>query len=1266
MKHIYAFILMVFVMLPTKIFSQITINEFCASNASQIMDEATYNFSDWMEIYNSSSTQINMKGTFLTDNKEIPQKWAITKDVFIPANGSIIYWLDDNEQLPFHASFNLSTSGGFLGIYSSDGKWLDSLSYVKQNPNISMGRFPDGNAGFTPMRIPTPGKPNVQGANINLPKPTFSVVGGFYATKQMLTISSSLSGSFITYTVDGSEPKENGKVFQNPIELDTIMIVRARVWKSDAVPSEMVTQTYFIGQRKYTLPVISLSTDPRFLFNDTVGIYVSGVNGTTVLGGCDDVPRNWFQDWERPVNIEYFDTLGVQHINQYCGTKISGKCSRKLPQKSFAIFARRKYGKDEFKHKFFGNRTYNEFESLTIRNSGNDFNDTQFRDEMMQKLVNGINLDYQADVAVILFVNGKYWGVAHLKEKVNEDFVANLHNVDPDEVDMLEFNGEILEGDNSEYLQMIEFLKTHDVSKTENYEHIKTQIDIDEYINYVITELYIGNDDWPGNNQKYWRDNSPDAKWRWIMFDNDFGFGAGNGYPAPTGGVVAINNIGYTLDSTSVDWPNPAWSTLIIRRLLRNEEFKQQFLQRFATYMNTIFKPSRVIHIIDSIHNQLKPEMPFHFERFQFPDANVAAGWESRVQVLRNYALKRQAYVIKYLLDTFNIEAMKDISIQYFPPSAGYVSINGAIVKETTVSGAYFADFSTELKGLPHTGYDVEKIERSDVEVDTIRYITKKDVWKYLDDGSNQNTAWRLPTFSDAAWKSGNGAFGFGNLNASGLPYEATILAKGASGGSQYITYYFRKTFTHNAANRLQALKINLIRDDGVVVYVNGTEVLRNNMPTGEIFYNSLSSAVVGGSDDTIYHEFIIPLNVIKDGENVICAEVHQGSATSSDVSFDLELKAAAQILSNTTVINAESFAEKLQKAINVHVYFKPVEPITNLFINEFMADNKTGLTDESGNHPDWIEIYNAGNEAVNISRLFVSDSINYPTKWQMSKFSGEQAVLHPKSFLVLFADEDGKEGAQHTNFKLSKGGEAIVLTQVVGKDTTTLDLIEYPTQTTDRSMGRYGDGENFFKFLSLPTPGLSNLLSNKPPYFITTTLASATVGTAYQVVIQAKDDDVDDKIFFEIKNNLPAWLTFKDNEDGTATLEGMPTVGNLGKNTVTLTVNDAISQTKTEISFEIVVSNANSTALASINYEAVTLFPNPVENKLFVEMPAGIYAASVTIFDGLGRCVKQLGGEVLQSGFVDVSDLKTGVYIAHFRLNGTVVVRKVVKMYST
>ncbi len=184
-----------------------------------------------------------------------------------------------------------------------------------------------------------------------------------------------------------------------------------------------------------------------------------------------------------------------------------------------------------------------------------------------------------------------------------------------------------------------------------------------------------------------------------------------------------------------------------------------------------------------------------------------------------------------------------------------------------------------------------------------IALVPARAEWRYWDAGTDQGTAWRMPGFNDSAWKRGDAELGFGDGD------ETTVVAGGPSGG-RYPTIYFRRTFEAPDPRSLASLALALKRDDGAVVYLNGSEVLRSNMPAGTVEFGTWSAGGVTGSDESMYTAAELPLSALRAGANTIAVEVHQSDDGSSDLSFDLALAAAPAIVPRGTFVRGDANAD--------------------------------------------------------------------------------------------------------------------------------------------------------------------------------------------------------------------------------------------------------------------------------------------------------------------------------------------------------------------
>jgi CotH kinase protein/Lamin Tail Domain/Chitobiase/beta-hexosaminidase C-terminal domain/Secretion system C-terminal sorting domain len=673
------------------------INEFMASNSNTIADPDYNQYSDWIEIYNANDSTVNLSGYYLTDDLNDKTKWQINTDIIVRANSFVGFWADDGSKKN-HTNFKLLANSGEIGLFSPNEILVDSIIYSTQTTDKSFGRFPDGAVAWNIFDIPTPGtKNNNSKTKILAPSPVFSVGSGFSKISQIIEISSELDSAKIYFTVDGSIPTEKDSLYSNPIEVLQTTVIRASVFKKNFIPSKPITNTYFINENS-VLPIFSITTNPDNFFSNDSGIYVAGTNG--IAGNCSTSPRNWNQDWERTISLEFFEADKNLAFKVDAGIKINGGCTRLYNQKSLAIFMKGEYGLEKLDYQLFPFKQIYRFNNFILRSSAQDWYRTMFRDGMIQTLIKaGMDIDYQEYRPAVVFINGEYWGIHNIREKLNEHYLEANHGVNPDSVDIIEISKEVIanKGDKVSYDNLINFVSTNDLSLETNYNYIKSIVDIDEYINYQIAEIYSANADWPGSNSKLWRPRTKKGKWRWMIYDMDFGFG-GNSQ-----GQYFSNTLELATATNGEDWPNPPWSTLLLRRLLQNENFKNEFIQRFAVQMHTTFDVSRVINLIDSLQANIAPEIPRHKERWA---KSISYGdWNNLVEIMREFARNRPSYVSEHFKDKFELSGMESLIIENTNILGGKIILHSTEIQESNYSITLFKDVPVKLEAIPMPGY---------------------------------------------------------------------------------------------------------------------------------------------------------------------------------------------------------------------------------------------------------------------------------------------------------------------------------------------------------------------------------------------------------------------------------------------------------------------------------------------------------------------------------------------------------------------------------
>ena len=591
-----------------------------------------------------------------------------------------------------HTNFKIKADGERITLYQADGQFLDQINAGKLPTDISYGRQPDGGASWFYFNQPTPGAANTtQGFQQVAGEPLFSHRSGFYGQNFLLTLTASSPQSSIYFSLDGSTPTTSANLYQTPIPILQTTVIRAREFLPNGLPGKTITQSYFMNEG-ITLPVVSLATDPPNLWDPDSGIYVLGRNYEP---NRPHFGANFWQDWERPVHVEFFEAGGELGFSLDAGMKIFGGWSRDFAQKSLVIFARSRYGAGEIEYQIFPDKPIDKFEAIVLRNSGNDWLSTLFRDGMMQSLLKDTDLDIQAYRPAVVFLNGQYWGILNIREKINEHFVAGNRDVDPENIDLLENDNWIIHGDNTHYQAMLDFIATQNMQLSATLDSIKTMMDVDNFMDYQIAQIYFDNTDWPGNNVKFWRPRIPGGRWKWIVFDTDFGFGLWDAV------AYRNNTLEFATAVNGPNWPNPPWSTFLLRKLLENPQFKIDFINRCADHLNVTFHPQRVNQHIDAIKAMIEPEIQRHQARW----AGSIRNWRQNVQVLKQFANFRSTYVKAHFITKFQLNGMARIKFDIDLPEAGHLKVNSLLLTQFPWQGDYFKAIPIHIEATPQENY---------------------------------------------------------------------------------------------------------------------------------------------------------------------------------------------------------------------------------------------------------------------------------------------------------------------------------------------------------------------------------------------------------------------------------------------------------------------------------------------------------------------------------------------------------------------------------
>jgi hypothetical protein len=514
----------------------------------------------------------------------------------------------------------------------------------------------------------------------------------------------------------------------NPIKKATVVKAIAIV---GGVSSQIKTHTYFVSNTSAFnshLPIVSITVNEDGLFDFNDGIYVAGKDFETWRAENPNEEANGHRpanyrrrgiETEQSASFQYF-VDGKEVLNQNIGLRIHGGATRAAQLKSFRLYARSAYdSQNTFEYPFFGPDNSGSFKRLILRNSGNDSGHSIntstnpptyrpsvfFRDAVIQKMVSHLRFETLDYMPTITYVNGEYWGMLNLRERYDKHYLERRFGIHENDLDYLERNAVVVEGNNNHFLMMRDFISANNMANNQNYERVQTLMDTDNFMDYQITQIFIRNTDWPAGNIDYFRKKTEqyipgapygqDGRWRWLLFDTDYGFGYIGSY-----------------DSNTLEWAtlDNNWPTVILVKLLENQSFRNDFINRYADLLNTAFLPERVIGLINEFADRIASEVPTHRNRW-----NTLHEWENAVNVMREFADKRPLHARSHIRSKFDISGQYQVTLNVSDPAHGYINVNtikitgktpGVSANPYPWSGIYFNNIPVVVTAVPNPGYE--------------------------------------------------------------------------------------------------------------------------------------------------------------------------------------------------------------------------------------------------------------------------------------------------------------------------------------------------------------------------------------------------------------------------------------------------------------------------------------------------------------------------------------------------------------------------------
>ena len=621
--------------------AQLVINELMQSNVECLFDDVTKEFPDsWVELYNPTDDPINLGDYQISNKNKANKAWQLPAQS-VESKGYVIIYCDKEgiETNRLHADFRLeSAKGCTVYLFKNKGSVpVDSLPYIDGKPMVKMpapdvafGRKTDGADEWGYQVTASPGRANTNqicNAKHILGAPEFSEPGRVSNSTVNLMLSvpeGAPEGTIIRYTTDGSEPTTSSTLYTAPISITSTKVIRAKLFCDGWLSPVSTAQSYIFHPRNMTVPIFSIQTNNRYLNDSEIGIFPNNTGKDNKV------------DWRRPINIEMFTSEGTESdFNQLGETRIQGGQSRANALKSMAFYANKRFDPDKkrFDYEFFPDQKpgVSQFKSFSLRDGGNDFGDLYFRDLIIQRTMGeNTDLDWQAGHTAVLYINGQYMGMLNIRERSNADNIYSNYN-GLEDIDMVEISHEKVNGVD----QYIEELKEGTLE--ENYNAFKTfyseeghslaeyeqWMDVSEYLNIMIMNLFYGNIDFPGNNIVFWRPNKGDKdsglpkRWRFIAKDTDFGLGL-YGRKPNYNTIEMLYNPSY---DTENNWAFTEPATRLIKHMLADPDILNLFIDKSCVYMGDFMNASGTGEMIDKIKDEALEEFAAH--RVKYNGGNI-------------------------------------------------------------------------------------------------------------------------------------------------------------------------------------------------------------------------------------------------------------------------------------------------------------------------------------------------------------------------------------------------------------------------------------------------------------------------------------------------------------------------------------------------------------------------------------------------------------------------------------------------------------------
>ncbi|MDZ7288378.1 MAG: CotH kinase family protein [candidate division KSB1 bacterium] len=659
------------------------INEFMASNVLAF-ENPSGDYEDWIEIYNSGASPVDLAGYYLTD--DLKNYWKIPAGqaslTTVPAKGYLLLYADgQSKKGANHLGFKLDKNiGEQLVLIDKDGvSVLDRIAIWDQFRDISYGRYPDGGSQWVYFTEFTPGAANKQGYIGFVSPPMIDQTAGFYNGSVTISVRPARTGDIIRYTLDGSDPTETSPQYITPVQINQTSIFKARAFNFGALPSEIVTRAFLVNAN-HALPVLALMTDPKNLFDPKTGIYVNDGDGRA---------------WERFSELEYFKNQAIG-FHAPAGLRIQGNTGPKdYRKKSLRAFFRDGYGLESLKYVLYPKEAVNTFNRLVFRagyddsmEDGKNARATLLRDPLTAELWQRAGGLTPHSSFAVLYLNNYFNGIYDIKESIEEEFIR--HHLGYVELDLMRTrwdSTELVYGSRTKWNELIRFFQNNTFESDAKIAEAAQLLDLE---NFTTLQALIH-----ATEYRSWaygvfmfREKTDAARWQWTVWDADRSFDdlLWNGF------TTQYNPLAIYLDG------------LITKKLLQNQSYKNKFINRIADLLNTVFLPANVKALVDSLANTIAPEIPAEVSRWN----STVAQWNQNVDWLRDFVDQRPAIVRQQMQDYFRLDSPADLTVG-IESGKGKIKINTVTVSQFPWTGKYFRNLPITVTAIPEPGYRFDR-----------------------------------------------------------------------------------------------------------------------------------------------------------------------------------------------------------------------------------------------------------------------------------------------------------------------------------------------------------------------------------------------------------------------------------------------------------------------------------------------------------------------------------------------------------------------------